>query len=146
MIAAVLDLDEGACATVEALDKMCGSLSSRHDIVHLNGSVVERIKDFALELLRVAEDNIYFGHVRVARGIDLGRAARDNDPGGRVLAPRATDRLAGLPLGLGRDGTGIDDDGVGQTGGIGMLAHHFGLVGVKSTSESENFGRTVLSH
>src|SRR6185312_5755297 len=84
---------------------------------------------------------IDLGHGRIAGGIDLGRAARDDDARARTLAPRPADGLAGLPLGLGRDGAGVDDDGVGQAGGAGMAPHHLGFEGVEPAAEGDDVGR-----
>ena len=68
MVAAVLHLDEGAGAAVDALDQVAGGLAHRHDVVDLH-LVVERHAErhrrvaLGLELVGIADDEIDLGHV-----------------------------------------------------------------------------------
>src|SRR5690606_18839227 len=67
-----------------------------------------------------------------------------DDGGVRVLAPRAPDRLPRLALGLGRDGAGVEDDGIVEARGARMTAHHLGLIGVQAAAEGDDLGRHTL--
>src|SRR3546814_8166111 len=82
------------------------------------------------------------GHGGEACGIDLRRAAGDDDLGVGVLAPCLADRLARLALGLAGDGAGVHDDGVVESCRLGVDAHDFGFVGVEAAAEGENAGRS----
>ena len=57
-----------------------------------------------------------FGSAGPRGGIDLRGAAGDDDARLGTFAGDAADRLARLALGLGGDGAGVDDDGVGLGG------------------------------
>ena len=46
--------------------------------------------------------------------------------------------LARLPYRLGRHCTGIDDDGIGETGGLCVTANHLALVGIKPATEGDD--------
>ena len=56
------------------------------------------------------------GHGGEAGGLDLRGAAGDDDARLGLLARAPADRLAGLALGLGGDGAGVDHHGVGEPG------------------------------
>ena len=97
------------------------------------------------QLLRVAEDAVDAGHGGQRRRVDLRGAAGDDDAGAGLLAARPADRLARLALGLGGDGAGVDDDGVGQPGrgGVGRASPRF--VGVEPAAEGEDLGRHAVT-
>ena len=55
-----------------------------------------------------------------------------------MLAARPADRLAGLALGLGGDGAGVDDDRVGQARRRARAADHLALEGVQPAAEGDD--------
>ena len=107
MVAAVLDLDEGAGAPVHALDQMSGGLAHRHDVVDRAtrrgiGECRSRHRPLRVSFSRVAEHEIDLGHGGERAGVDLRGAAGDDDARAGPLAARLADRLAGLAHGLRR--------------------------------------------
>ncbi len=126
MVAALLHLDEAAHAPLETLHQMRRGLAHRHDVV---GDEAGRSAAIALgaELRQIAQHLVHLGHGGVAGGIDLRRAAGDDDAGLRPLAARAADRLARLALRLRGHRAGVDDDGVGEAGARGLATDHLGF-------------------
>src|SRR5712691_13112438 len=76
-----------------------------------------RVVAFGPQLRLVVEHEIDLAERGVALRCQGRGAAGDDDPRSGMLAPRPTDRLARLALGLGGDGAGIDDDGIVKPGG-----------------------------
>ena len=109
MVAAVLHLNESARPAFEALDQMRRRLAHRHDVVDRDGAVLAGPETRRFELFLIADNAVDFGHGGVTLGIDLRRAAGDNDLGVGVLAPGAPDRLARLALGFRRHRAGVED-------------------------------------
>ena len=117
MVAAVLDLDEGAGTAVHALDQVAGGLPHRHDVVDADRRLAVRAEAAiggGRQLLAIAEHEVDLRHRGEAGRVDLRGAARDHDPRRRVLAPRLADRLPGLAHRLAGDGAGVDEDRVAQ--------------------------------
>ena len=92
VVAAVLHGDEGAGVTPHF-----GALNG-----HVPGA--------RIELGRVGDQAVHFGHGGQRGALHLGRAAGDQQPGLGPFSAGAADRLAGLAHGLCRNGAGIDDD------------------------------------
>ena len=134
MVAALLDLDEGAGAADEFGDEVGGGFAGLHDVG--DGGLGVGRPARGLQLFGVAEDAGDAGERRPAFGGDLGGAAGDDDLRLRAFAMGAADGLAGLALGLAGDGAGVDDDGVGEGGGV--AAHHLALIGVQAAAEGED--------
>ena len=106
MVAAGLDRDEAAHPGQEAGgDRRRGC---RHDVTHHH--LVFIGKCGSAIFVGIADDLGDLGHGREAVGIELGRAAGDDDPRVRALAMRAADRLAGLAHRLVGDRAAVDDD------------------------------------
>jgi hypothetical protein len=97
VVAAVLDLHEGAGAALEAVHEMQRGLADLHDVVdaHLLGPRQAEIgrPAFRRELLGIAEHAVHLRHGGEALGLDLRRAARDDDPHVRPLAPGLRTRI-----------------------------------------------------
>src|SRR5215213_2697170 len=90
------------------------------------------------QLLAIAEDAIDLVHGSKGAIFELGGATRDNEASLRALATRAADGLTGLSQGFGRHGTGVEDDGVVQTGVERRGADHLGLIGVEPAAEGND--------
>ena len=145
VVAAVLHLDEGACAALEAGDQMRRGGAHRHDVVDRNRRGIARQKTRGMELFGVADHAVDLGHGGVTRGIDLCGAAGDDDAGLGVGAPCAPDRLARLALGFRRHRAGVEDHRALKAGGSGMAAHDFRFEGVQAAAEGDDFGRAHSS-
>src|SRR3546814_17294075 len=81
------------------------------------------------------------GHGGEACGIDLRRAAGDDDLGVGVLAPRLADRLARLAPGLAGAGAGVHDAGVVESCSLGVAARDLVFVGVEAEAAGDSEGR-----
>ena len=91
---------------------MRGGLAHRHDVVDhdpLAALDAEPCEGLGFELLLIADDVIDLVHGGEPAGIDLRRAAGDDDLGVGALAPRAADRLARLAHRLRGHRAGVDD-------------------------------------
>ena len=122
MIAAVLDLHEGARVAVDAFDQVKRGLAHRHDVVD-DGFLLPRRARTMRQATRAARPRIRGASSRSLpttsatsgmrrEGLRLGlrRAAGDDDLRVRALALEAADRLARLPHGLGGHRAGVDHD------------------------------------
>ncbi len=148
MIAAVLDLQKGAHAAIEAVDELRRRLLDRHDVVDahaLGGTDTEIGIARTLELFAVSQHEIDFGHRGIGIRLGLGGAARDDDPGGRVGAARLADGLTRLAHGLPRHGAGVDDHGVAQTRLGCARADRLGFIGVEAAAESDDLAHARAS-
>ena len=118
MVAALLHLDEGARAILEANrcvgGKMLYRLGRRRDIADLHAFPGSRAPGRRLHLLDVADHLVDFGHGGEAAWIDLRRAAGDDDARAGTLAAQAADRLPRLALGFGGHRAGVDDHRVAR--------------------------------
>src|SRR5215470_10985912 len=90
------------------------------------------------DLFLVAKDQRDLRHLREALGCDLRGAARHHDRRAGPLALEAADGLARLPYGLFRHRTGIDNDGIGQTGALRLTADHLALIGIEPTAKGDD--------
>jgi hypothetical protein len=68
----------------------------------------------------------------------MGGTTRHDDFCSRVPAPRAADRLARLPLGLGGDRASIDDNGIRQPGGGRGVTNDLGFERVQPAAERDD--------
>ena len=139
MVAALLHLDDGPGAAVEAFDQMRRCLAHRENSPA--DTPAEIAVAFGAHLFGIAEHGVDFGHCREARGIDLRRATRDDERAPRMFAAQLADGLPRLTLGLGRNGAGIDDDRVVEPGRLGMPADRFGFEGVEAATERDDVER-----
>jgi hypothetical protein len=90
MVAAVLDLDEGASVRGEAGGEMRRGFADLHDVGDDDGGVgLPRLRS---QLVGVADDAVDFGHGREAGGVDLCGASGDDDLCLGTVAFRAADR------------------------------------------------------
>ena len=144
MIAAILDLDEGARVILEAGHEMRRRFLHGHDIGDANAGrifvVAAKDEAFGLHFLVVAENAIHFRHGCELAGRNLGGAARHDDPGPGPLAPETPDGLAGLAFRLAGHGAGIDDNRVVQPRFPGKIAHDLGLVGIETSAKGNDLG------
>ncbi len=131
MVAALLHLHEGAGAAGEFGDQVGGGFAGLHDVA--DGAGGAGYPGFREQFLGVADDAGDAGQGGPAGGGDLRGTAGYDDFGAGVFALGAADGLAGLALGLGSDGAGVDYHGVGQMRGVG--AHDLALVGVQPAAE-----------
>ena len=111
VIAALLDLHEGAGAARELRHQMRRRFPRGHDVADQGARAVQPA--FGPEFFGVAQYAMHAGQGGPGGGIDLRRATRDHDAGAGVFPRHAADGLAGLALGLGGDGAGVDDHRVG---------------------------------
>jgi hypothetical protein len=113
VIAAVLDLDIGPGAVLEAGDQVTGGLLDRHDVVdpHAGGGVEQGARR---GLLGVAQHQVHLRHGGEGGGVDLGGAAGDDQPGVRPLAAGLADRLTRLAHGLVGHRAGVEHHRVGR--------------------------------
>src|SRR6056297_994393 len=143
MVAAVLDLHEGARAPLHPVDQMRGGLAHGHDVVDddlfalTDTEGLQLLPGPGLHLLVIAHDLRHFRHGGEGPGLDLGGAAGDDDARVGAFAGDAADALAGLARGFRRDRAGIDDDGVLEAGLAGLTLHRLGLVGVEPAAECD---------
>ena len=86
----------------------------------------------------VAQDQRDLRHLREALGCDLRGAARHHDRRAGALALEAADGLTRLPYGLFRHRTGIDNDGIDQTGTIRLTADHLALISIEPATEGDD--------
>lgn len=139
MVAAVLHLDVGAGAILQPVDQVAGGLAHSIDVVDAHPAQFGlRQVGARRAFLGVAQDQVHLGHAGEGRGVDLGGAASDDEPGARPFAARLADRLAGLRHGFGGDGAGVEDDGVGQAVLGRPPADDLALVGVQAAAESDD--------
>ena len=147
MIAALLDLEEGAGAAFDGLDR--GAPRSRVTVMMSATSIrgrspaARRVKVSRRELLLIAQHLVDLGHGGEAGGIDLGGAAGDDDARLGMLAPRLADRLARLALASAVTAQVLIDHGVGEPGRGGMAAHDLGLEGVEPAAEGDDLDHGI---
>ena len=143
MVAAVLDLDEGARMPVHAGDEMARRLAHSGDVgdIRLVFQWVGEIVGAAEQLLGIAEHAVDLGHGGKRRRVDLCRAAGDHDPRIGPLPPGAADRLPCLAHGFRRYSAAIDQHGILETSLAGALAHNLGFEGVQAATECEDVER-----
>src|SRR6185503_17303866 len=97
MVAAVLDLQEGAGVAFDAAYAMQRRGFRRHDVADLDFfESIQRSPGRGGQLLLVAEHAIDLGHCTEGPGIGLRGAAGDDDLRAWPLAAEFADRLAGL--------------------------------------------------
>ena len=116
-------------------------LAHRHDVVDrdlLAALDRKRLEDRGFRLLLIADDVIDLVHGGEAVRIDLRGAAGHHDLGVGAHPPRPPNSLARLAHGLGRHRAGVDDHRVAHSGGVGMLAHDFGLIGIEPAAEGDD--------
>ena len=111
MVAALLDLDEGAGAPFQAADKVGREFPDRHDIGDLHRRAVAA-EAGRIQFLLVAENAGHLRHGGEGFRVQLRGATGDDDPRPGVVARNAADGLARLPFRFGGHRAGIDDDGV----------------------------------
>src|ERR1700687_3536263 len=118
MLAAVLDLDEGARASADAADGRHGHLADigdRRDVHRRPLLPDERAEQLRQAVfLRVAEDKVDAGHARERVRVGLGQASGDDDERLRVGARNAPDRLAVGEIGAAGDRARVDDVDLGR--------------------------------
>ena len=136
MIAALLDLDEGARPSVEAVDQMRRRLPHRHNVGDYDRLAVAR-EAGCVELLGVAQHPVHLRHVGERLRRKLRRAAGDDDAPVRVLAAQLADCLPRLADRLAGHGAGVDDYCV-EPGGARFAADHLGLEGVEAAAEGDD--------
>ncbi len=115
MVAAVLYLQERACAAVEAVHELRRGLAHGHDVVDAHALAKIEI-GMGIELLSIAEDRIDFIHAGIGQRLGLYRAACDDDLLRWILAAGPSDGLARLAHGLCRHRAGVEDDRVVEAG------------------------------
>ena len=114
VVAALLHLDEGARPAGELGHQMRRGLARGHDVADQPEPGVVASSSPAWQFFGVAQHAVDVGQRGPRGGVDLGRAAGDDDPGVRPLARQPADRLARLALGLGGHRAGVDDHGIGR--------------------------------
>ena len=141
MIAAILNLDEGARTALQPIDQVTGGFLDTHDVVdaHLLAFVDAEIDNasigIALQLFGIAENEIDLVHPGKSRGFRLGGAAGDDDAGIGIIAPGLTDRLTRLTHGLVGDRAGIDQHSLLQTRSFRLALHHLRLIGIEPAAK-----------
>ena len=113
MVAAVLDLHEGAGAPLDGVDHVAGGLAHREDVVDarllgvVDAEIRQRAIGVSLQFLLIAKHEIDLVHGNEILRLGLRGAASDDDAGGRVFAAGFPDRLLGLAHRLGRHRAGV---------------------------------------
>src|SRR5690606_36707625 len=97
-----------------------------------------RTPGFAVRLVVVADDAIYFRQASEQRRLRLRGAAGDDDARRRPFALEPADRLARLRHPLAGDGAGVDNDSIGQPRAFRLAPDDVGLAGVEATAESND--------
>ena len=122
----------------EGIKHMRCRLAHLHDVADNDGlaGAGDRTPARGRQLVMVADDVIDFVHGLPAVRRNLRRAAGDDDPGVRIVAARTADGLAGLPLGLGGHGAGVENDGIVQPGGGGLILHNLGFPDIQPAAEA----------
>ena len=141
MVAAVLDLHIGARAGAEAFDQMRGGLVTDMMSLTLTRSVPSTPKPregLGLELLLIADDVVDLVHGGEARGIDLRRAAGDDDLGVGMLAPGSPDRLARLAHRSAVTAQVLTITAPVEPGVGCMLAHDLRFIGIEPATEGDD--------
>ncbi len=92
-------------------------------------------------LFGIAHDMGDFRHVREGLGLDLRRAAGDDDARAGPLALHPADRLSRLPRRFGGDGAGIDDDEIAFAALRGQFADGLRLGQVQPAAEGDDLDR-----
>jgi hypothetical protein len=132
MIAALLDLQEGAAPALEAVDEVSGGFGQFGRF--------GRARDIAerAQLGLVVEHRIDLGQSGVTLGCDCRSAAGHDDPRFRAAAAGAPDGLAGLPLSLRRNGTGVDYHRAGEAGAFSRAANDLGFEDIEAAAEGDD--------
>ena len=116
VVAAILDLDEGARPSREAGDRGRRALAGGRDVVDPQARR-RGCKARGIELLAVAEHGIDLRHGGEGLRRELRGAAGDDDAGAGSAPAGAANRLARLSFGFRRHRAGVDDHSVGEAGG-----------------------------
>ena len=93
------------------------------------------------ELFLVAQHRIHFRHGGIGLGLDLRRAARDQDGAAGIFALQPADRLARLAHRFGRHRAGIDHHRVAQLRLAGAGLDRLALIGIEAAAEGDDFDR-----
>ena len=141
MVAAVLNLNIGAVAA-KAVDQVASGFADRHDVIdlHFFGDA-NQVRHGnpgpgrRLHLFVVADDSGHLGHLGKGFRLGLGGAAGDDDRGTGIFAVQTADFLLGFAHSLGRDGAGVDDHSILQTGGGGHFPHRLGFISVQAAAQ-----------
>ena len=138
MVASLLDLQEAARMRAKGIKHMRCRLAYLHDVADNDGlaGAGNRTPARGRQLVMVADDMIDFVHRLPAVRRNLRRAAGDDDPRLRIVAARTADSLTGLPLGFGRHGAGVENDGIVQPGGGGLVLNNLGFPDIQPATEA----------
>ncbi len=142
MIAAVLDLHEGAGVAGETVYHVGSGLAQLGDRIHLDfffAAQAEIAVARGGELFRIAQDEIDLGHAGKHCGIDLGGAAGNDEARTGAARPRTANGLARLAHRLRGHRTSVEDDGIAEAGAGRSGANDFRLVGVEAAAEGHHF-------
>ena len=134
VVAALLHLHEGSGAAGELGDQVRGGFARGHDVGNRGSGAGQPA--FRPQFVVVAEHAVNVRQGGPGGWVDLRGAAGDDDAGLGPLARDAADGLAGLAFGLGGNGAGVDDHGVGRAGG--QTAHDLAFIGVQAAAEGED--------
>ena len=146
MIAALLHLDKSAGAAIEALNQVLGGFAYGHNIASQDRHSILGHEALALHFVFVTDHACHFRHGGVGFGFQLRRASCGNNCRGGVVALEAADGLLALTFGFFGDSAGVDDDGVGQAHGGGVLAHHFRFVRIQPTAKVDHLNAGIFAH
>ena len=134
MVAALLDLDEGAGAAFKPLDQMAGCFLHRHNVSDKNLSL--GMVGGICQFFGIADYSVDFGHTGKRVGIYLSGAASHNYLRAGPLATCLANRLARLAFGFLCDSTGVEDDRIIQSGST--ASNNLGLESVEAAAEGDD--------
>ena len=147
VVTALLHPDKGPAAAVEARHQMARQLLHRHDVVNQDLAIHGRHEVGPVQLFPVAQNPIHLVHGGECARLQLRRATGYHDGGAGLLPPCLADGLPSLAHRFGCDGAGVDDDCVLQAGIMGLIAHHFRLIGIQAAAKINDpiVRRTILA-
>src|SRR5579862_2270761 len=144
VIAAVLNLQKSAGATLKTVYELGSGFPDRKDIVD---PYAFRCADAEIcvagepEFLVVSQHKVDFRHIGEALGLGLRCATGDDDFGIGICASVFAHRLFRLSHGLARHRTGVDDDCVAKAGLRSACPNNLRFIGIETATEGDDFER-----
>ena len=139
VVAALLNLQEGAGPVFKPGEERGRHLAGRHDVRHDHGFGARQMA--GTELLRIANDPVDLGHGRERGGVQLRRAAGHDEPRRGPFAPQPANGLPRLTDGLRGDRAGVHDHRVVQPGGGRRRPHRLRFEGVQPAAQGDDVRR-----